>query len=302
MGYLAIVNPKKEELISVSKTSETIFIKKNDNFTVFELEIMIDALATRPETLSVQIMIPGKIQKVQMREDLIRSSEFTGWYFASAQHEQNTSTVKFHGRHTTFLMKAIIAKHDYSYEQNISTLDVDFPLNSVPQDVKSVTTFFSYANANHTVKHFGNICSESRYFDRKVLPKNRSAYNYLAEQILVPAEVFCWFIIPRKYVAVDYTDCDNFTIRDLRIIEDTYLHMLNIFSWRKKRAYLADTIVGRPQVLHWRIQTSNLDKEAIFGVNEIRLFVTCTSYSFIYFAGMASILGFVTTILIHLTQ
>lgn len=309
MGYFAITS---NQPLEVAKTSETIFINNSATYTFYEMEVVstVNADVFPRGKYILTMIIPGRISMAIDGNAIYSDQEFLPWYYSQKR-------LKFEGSGNRFIMngkytKVIDPKIERKYDKkiNISTITIEFNYDDydggkASDDVSSIHLFFTAACKGQVVKQKGNIFVESRYFDKKLCP--RGDYfdtQVLNAKVIYVKSIYCWFIVPKGYIASDYSDFEH-SPRDARIIEREYNILLNNRNWlRRKFNLLTDIFMGRPQVINWKIKdkiTFNDDHSQFGKWNEIRLFVSCTGFPlttlFWYVTGVSSIIGLLVTLI-----
>ena len=304
MGYLAITSSSSR--IQIKKTSETIFIKKSRNYVFFEMEVCSnsDDDYFTEEDFIINIYLPGKIKNIGDARYVLEDTAFLPWYYSQKKIDvsNNDTGHRFtlNGEPTRIVKGNPLI--EYNRASNVSSilLRPEFCSNeSAP--VKSIHLFFSFWEPAQTVSHRGTLISESRYFDRKLCPIGTNFINsVLSGNICKVKNIYCWFVLPQGYMAIDYSNFDNTNPKDARIIEKEYNVLLNGLSFPSRLFIkLKDKLKGRPQVIRWNIRerqiTYNESLEDPGKWDEIRLFISSTSYplwgTFIFVATTASIIS-----------
>lgn len=307
MGYLAITS--QESNLVVEKTSETIFIEGERTFTFFEIELILTDQPHIPSCdLQVSVMIPGKVLRSNDARSILRDPSFIPWYYSqkSVQAAGSGMRLRMNDRYTTIVPCQVHARYDR--RNDISQVDVHVCYQKVEgKPVNSLHTFFCVEALGHVKRQRGNLFAESRYFDKKLCPKGDFFENTLLQSnVLQIRRIYCWFIMPKGYIANDYTSFGLFVPRDARIIEREYNVLLNGRSFMRRLSNrICDAIYGRPQVINWVISKGaisfNNNYRNLGKWDEIRLFVSSAGFPlktiFLYAAGFASIVGALVALL-----
>lgn len=307
MGYFAITS---KQPLEVAKSSETIFIKRSTTYTFYEIEVVHkdSRAAFKRGEYEITLIIPGEIFKFKDGHAIHSVQEFLPWYYSqkTLNPSGNGNRFEMNGKHTKIVDPIVTSTFDPDI--NISKLNVKFIYDDAPSSVEisSIHLFFTAACKGQVIRQNGNIYLESRYFDKKLCPKG----NYFDTQVLPNCpiyvkRIYCWFIVPKGFIASDYSDFEH-QPRDSRIIEPEYNILLNNLNFvRKKLNLFTDWLMGRPQVINWVINedkiTFNQNHEQFGKWDEIRLFVSCTGFPistfFWYTTGVSSVIGLLVAIL-----
>jgi hypothetical protein len=308
MGYLAITS--KIAGIVVDKTSETIFIERGKTYCFFEFELKSkEGGQLKSGKYVVSIIIPGRVKHVANAGSVVHDPCFVNWYYS--QKKITTAGTGMRIFMNDYFTRIVSSEVDAQYDRRnrISTVNLSFDYEATPEEpVTSIHTFFTFACRGNVIIQRGNIYAESRYFDKKLCPKGDYFHNVvLGDNILEVNRIYCWFVIPKGFLASDYTSFPPLVPRDAHIAEKEYNILLNgrsrIKRWGNK---IADKFFGRPQVVNWRVEQKNItffrNYQDIGKWDEIRLFVSCSGFPlrvfFLYFAGIASIVGALLTMII----
>ncbi len=323
MGYFAITSPDSD--LVINKTSESIFVAKKHVFTFFELEISNRnnilsnylSLDNLKKYIVVEIIFHGKVLKCENAKNIVSDSGFISWYY-SQKNIENAGSNRF-----IYMNKSLTVIIDSEVEavydkiNNITTVTVKVPINQAVirpvfvdgedediqtiQTIQTIHTFFTFYSSGQTVRQKGNIFAESRYFDKKLLPEADFVQQHIIQGVFLEVKrIYCWFIMPKGYIANDYTSFGKFFPRDIRIIEKGYNVLLNNHSFLKRKINrLSDYIRGCPQVINWKIEEENIsyykNYKDIGKWDEIRLFVSCAGFPlgtlFIFCSGVSSIIA-----------
>jgi hypothetical protein len=301
MGYLAITSQEPD--LVVEKTSETIFIEGKRTFTFFEIEFVFNGQSeVDSRSFQVSIIIPGKVLRTQEARAILDDPSFLPWYYSqkAVRSEGAGMRLSMNDRHTTIVPCQVCAHYDR--RNAISQIDVAIDYQRIEgRSTYSLHTFFCVEAVGHVNRQRGNLFAESRYFDRKLCPKGDFFVNTILRNNVAPVRcIYCWFVMPKGYIANDYTTYGSFAPRDARIIEKEYNVLLNSRPFVKRLFNrLWDAVYGRPQVINWVIKEGaisfNKNYKSFGKWDDIRLFVSSSGFPlgsfFLYAAGFASIVG-----------
>lgn len=304
MGYFAITS---KQPLEVAKTSETVFINNSDTYTFYEMEVVstINANVFPRGKYIIKMIIPGKISMAKDGNAIYSDQEFLPWYYSQKKlkPDGNGNRFEMNGKFTKVIDSTIASEYDN--KNKISTISISFDYDDFDDgkgsdDVSSLHVFFTAACKGQVVKQKGSYFVESRYFDKKLCPKgDYFDTQVLKGKVLYVKRIYCWFIVPKGYIASDYSNFDH-QPRDARIIEREYNILLNNLNWfRRKYNLLTDFFMGRPQVINWIIDgnkiTFNTNHLQFGKWDEIRLFVSCSGFPlttfFWYITGVSSVIG-----------
>lgn len=306
MGYFAITSDMKD--LVVAKTSETIFIGSRSTYCFFELELKKKERNDKEKNdmvtgeYTVSIVIPGRVTSTTNAERILQDPSFLPWYYSQKKLMQAGAGMRL--KMNDYFTKIVIPEVSTKYDKknNVSQLEIRINYNQGQQEpVHSLHTFFTLESLGNVVSHRGSTFAESRYFDKKLCPKGDFFDNViLASTILDIHRIYCWFIIPKGYLANDYTSFNHCSPRDVRLIEKEYNVLLNGKSFFKRQwNRLTDIVQGRPQVINWVLDKHPIcfykNQTEIGKWDEIRLFVSCAGFPlktiFLLLAGVSSIIG-----------
>lgn len=301
MGYFAITSDVDD--LVVAKTSESIFVRSRSSYCFFELELknkIQQHMATGEYVVSV--VIPGKVSGVKNAERVLQDSSFLPWYYSQKNLIQAGAgmRLKMNGYHTKIIISKVKAKYDK--RNKVSQVEIRMNYNQDPQNpVDSLHTFFTFKFHGNVVSHRGSKFAESRYFDKKLCPKGDFFDNVILDKKLLDINrIYCWFIMPKGFLANDYTSFNHCSPRDVRLIEKEYNVLLNDKMFIKRFwNRFTDILQGRPQVINWRLEENqisfNKSQREVGKWDEVRLFVSCEGFAltttFLLLTGLASLVG-----------
>lgn len=301
MGYIAIT--KKGRLV-VDKTSECIILGNRKNYVFFELEVSISPTDHSNDEEFISIYVPGKIKKVASGQKITNSLFFFEWYYSQKKIiRQQSNKFEINGKLTEIISPQL--KSSYNHENNVTEISLDFTasLHNKNSTSQSYHIFFTYETKQNITKTFGTLTVQSRYFDRKECPFGNFFENtVLNGEVNCPSSMYCWIISKPAFYLDNYSSFTNSQPRDIRIIEPTYLRMLNNKS-KISRAItrLNCYCFGYPQVINWSFRNSDITFDKSYlekgKWDEIRLIATFKGYElsslFILVASISSIIALV---------
>lgn len=307
MGYIAITSRCSD--IEILKTSETLFVGHRYVYTFFELEVgPKQGNVFNRKDISLTIAIKGKVKKAHSARGIITKPSFLPWYYSQKKIvcKGPGMWLQMNDKDTKIVDCSVDVQ--YNINNGVSLCRLNLTYDPKPDEpVSSIHTFFTFISKEQVVSHRGSILSESRYFDRKLCPKGEYFENVVLQDPIVPIRrIYCWFVIPKTYIATDYTSFGSLYPRDARIAEQEYDVLLQngsclcrVWNW------ISTKLFGRPQIMNWVLGeeqiTFNLNYKEIGKWDEIRIFVACSGFPlgtlFLYIAGIASIIGAIVTMI-----
>lgn len=308
MGYLAITSEDND--LQVDKTSETIFIEGKKSYTFFELELTTNNDdGFENDEIEIKAILPGKAYNFNNAKEIISDRNFIPWYYSQKYISSAGTSQKIlmNNRATKISTPEIKAEYDKKNDLTVATISISINAKN-HSEIDSIHIFFTYKSKGQVINQRGSIYAESRYFDKKQCPKGDYFENTIIDgKILRVNKIYCWFVVPKGFVASDYTSFGKFHPRDSRIIEREYNILYNGRHFGKKSINkITDYLKGRPQVINWVIPEKNItfnDNYSVVGKwDEIRLFVSCSGFPletlFIYSSGFASIIALIITVVL----
>ena len=316
MGYIAITSKSKD--LEVLKTSETLFLKKMCVYTFFELEVGLRNHPSCSDTRknnntfniskpSLTVAFKGKVENAYNSKSIVVSPPFLHWYYSQKKVTSlgAGSYLSMNDIKTKVVDCSVKVEHNRGSDISLVHLNLDFEPNE-DQPVTSVHTFFTFVSRSQIVHHRGSVLAESRYFDKKLCPMGTLVENVFLPHERVPVrKIYCWFVMPKGFIAFDYTSFGSLAPRDARIGEPEYRILLQntslihrIWNW------FSDYLLGRPQIMNYVLPERMITYNNSIGNDnkwdEIRLFVACSGFPlgafFLYAAGIASIVGAIIAI------
>ncbi len=292
MGYIAI--SKKGDL-AVDKTSECIIIGRRASYVFFELEISPNSLLDGEE--SIHIYVSGKIKKLKNAKKITNSLFFFEWYYSQKKvARQQGNKFEINDKTTEVIYPQLT--FTYNCENNVTDICLNFEniFDKKSSLNQSYHIFFTYETKQNISKTFGTLSVQSRYFDRKECPFGNFFENtVLNGEVNSPTNMYCWVISKPGFYLENYSDFKNSQPRDIRIIEPTYLKLLQ----NKSRISVILTRIkcycfGYPQVINWNFRSPDISfNDSYQNMNkwdEIRLIATFKGFE------MSSLLILITTI------